>query len=572
MPVFHVSSRTVRAPAPPRKQPRRLSREWAAILRVFISINISALLFVALLTITHSDYTFVLLPVFLSIFIPGLRRYNLNAFLSSTPLYLLLTACLSFVYYGGITVLILLTHYRPDTAHIILVTTTLAWVVILERGRGYVQSRIEGRFNVRNREMVKAVEAFTSTLREEIDLDQLRDRFLNVIEQTMRPYSVALWLRIITATQEQPVSTELTEFAVADEDAMIAYALRHLGTIEVDRVQLDSPLLQDLKARRAEIIQPLASQGELIGLLVLGPHLQGAEYTGEEFAVLNTLAAQVAPALRVGQMVQERQTQVREQERIEQELRTAQNIQRAFLPREVPDLPGWQLAPYYLPAREVGGDFYDFLAFEDGRLGLVIGDVTGKGIPAALVMTATRTMLRTAAQEKASPGEVLARVNDLLCPDMEAGMFATCFYALLDPASGQLRYANAGHEPPYRHSEGSAAELWATGMPLGMMPGTQYEEYETILSPGESLLFYSDGLVEAHNPAREMFGFPRLMACIGEHPGGPELIAFLMEKLALFTGSNWEQEDDVTMMALRRLPVAAMLPDPLSDTLSRAPA
>jgi serine phosphatase RsbU (regulator of sigma subunit) len=572
MPVFHVSSRTTRAPAPPRKRSRRLSRKWAAILPVWISIHISALLFVVLLISTGSDYTFILLPVFLSFFITVFRRYNLNAFLTSTPLYLLLTACLALIYYSAITALILLTHYDPNTAHIILVTTALAWAVIFDPARAYFQSLIERRFNVRNRETVKAIEAFTSTLREEIDLDQLRDRFLNVIEQTMQPYSVALWLRIIAAEQEQTVSRELVEFTVADDDAMLAYALHHLGTIEVDRVQLDSPLLQRLEERGAELIQPLASQGELIGLLVLGPHLQGGEYTVEEFAMLNTLATQVAPALRVGQLVQERQVQVMEHERIEQELRTAQNIQRAFLPREVPDLPGWQLAPYYLPAREVGGDFYDFLLFEDGRLGLIIGDVTGKGIPAALVMTATRTMLRTAAQEKADPGKVLARVNDLLYPDMETGMFATCFYALLDPASGKLRYANAGHEPPYRRSDGHASELWATGMPLGMMPGTQYEEYETILSPGESLLFYSDGLVEAHNPAREMFGFPRLMAYIGEHPGGPELIAFLLDKLTGFTGSNWEQEDDVTMMALRRLPVPAVLPDPLSDALSRAPA
>src|SRR5207244_13409835 len=116
----------------------------------------------------------------------------------------------------------------------------------------------------------------------------------------------------------------------------------------------------------------------------------------------------VAPALRVAHMVQEQQIQVRERERIEQELRTAQAIQHAFLPKDVPDLPGWQLIPYYQPAREVGGDFYDFLPFEDGQLGLVIGDVTGKGIPAALVMTATRTMIRTAAQGTLSPSEVFA--------------------------------------------------------------------------------------------------------------------------------------------------------------------
>jgi serine phosphatase RsbU (regulator of sigma subunit) len=237
---------------------------------------------------------------------------------------------------------------------------------------------------------------------------------------------------------------------------------------------------------------------------------------------------------------------------IEQELRTAQEIQHTFLPKEVPALPGWQIAPYYQSAREVGGDFYDFLPFADGRLGVVIGDVTDKGVPAALVMTATRTMLRTAAQEQSSPSEVLARVNDLLFNDIPSGMFVTCFYALLDPKSGQMRFANAGHEAPFRQSTGAASELWATGMPLGMMPGTCYEEYATIIEPGDSLLFYSDGLVEAHNSSREMFGFARLKSLLEGQGDGGSLINALLDELLRFTGDGWEQEDDITLVALRR--------------------
>src|SRR5437764_11019437 len=175
------------------------------------------------------------------------------------------------------------------------------------------------------------------------------------------------------------------------------------------------------------MILPLASQGELLGLLILGPHLKGKAYTREELTMLSTLAPQVAPALRVAQMVQAQQAQVREHERIEQELRTAQGIQHTFLPKDVPALPGWQLVPYYQPAREVGGDFYDFLVFDDGRLGLVIGDVTDKGIPAALVMAATRSMLRSAAQEHTAPGAVFARVNDLLYPEIAPMIIVTCF-------------------------------------------------------------------------------------------------------------------------------------------------
>ena len=264
----------------------------------------------------------------------------------------------------------------------------------------------------------------------------------------------------------------------------------------------------------------------------------------------NSMAQQLVESIAQQKALVEQQARLEERARIEQELRAAQYIQRALLPKDVPTLPSWQLAPFYQPAREVGGDFYDFLPLADGRLGLVIGDATDKGMPAALLMATTCTMLRTAARETASPGEVLARVNDLLYTTVPSGMFATCFYGILDPESGRLGYANAGHDCPYvRHCEG-VSELRATGMPLGMMPGTRYEEQEATLAPGESLLFFSDGLVEAHNPMHDMFGLPRLMALIATHPGGSALIDFLLRELATFTGNDWEQEDDVTLVAL----------------------
>jgi serine phosphatase RsbU (regulator of sigma subunit) len=241
-----------------------------------------------------------------------------------------------------------------------------------------------------------------------------------------------------------------------------------------------------------------------------------------------------------------------ERTRIEQELRTAHLIQHSLLPKEVPALAGWQIAKYYQSAREVGGDLYDFLTFEDGRLGIVIGDVTDKGVPAAMLMATTRSMLRAAAQVTDSPGEVLARVNELLHADIPPNMFVTCFYAVLDPDSGKLRYANAGHDLPYQRDAGKVRELRATGMPLGLMPGMIYEEQEVIVALDESILFYSDGLVEAHNPEREMFGFPRLKALLEEHTDSATLIDFLLGELRSFTGEGWEQEDDMTMLTLQR--------------------
>jgi serine phosphatase RsbU (regulator of sigma subunit) len=239
----------------------------------------------------------------------------------------------------------------------------------------------------------------------------------------------------------------------------------------------------------------------------------------------------------------------------EQELRLARSIQRASLPEEVPQLEGWQISPYYQPAREVGGDFYDFHLLSEGRVGLVVGDATGKGVPAALVMSTTCGMLQAVSRtlDSSSPGEVLEQVNETLLARIPANMFVTCFYAILEPQSGTLSYANAGHDLPYlRRGDGDCNELRARGMPLGLMPGMGYEEKEIVLEEGEAALFYSDGLVEAHGPKGEMFGFPRLRALVAEHGEAGSLGDSLMEELYSFVGEGWEQEDDITLLTLRR--------------------
>jgi serine phosphatase RsbU (regulator of sigma subunit)/predicted ester cyclase len=244
--------------------------------------------------------------------------------------------------------------------------------------------------------------------------------------------------------------------------------------------------------------------------------------------------------------------EIRERERVEQDLRVARSIQQASLPKEVPTLEGWQISPYYQPAREVGGDFYDFHLLPEDRLGLVVGDATGKGVPAALVMSTTCGMLRLAAQGSSSPGQMLQEVNEVLFPNIPPNMFVTCFYAILDPTSGHLVYANAGHDLPYVHRNGDAEELRARGMPLGLMPAMNYEEKETILHSGQAALLYSDGLVEAHDPEGDMFGFPRLKALIAEHGEKRSLGEFVLEELYSFTGERWEQEDDITLLTLKR--------------------
>ena len=363
------------------------------------------------------------------------------------------------------------------------------------------------------------------------------------------------------APEEAPAAADVPrqaapELDIAPNDPILAYLAGASGVVEVEKLDLDSPALGQMREAGVKLLVPLVSQGELIGLLNLGPRLSQQEYSADDRKLLSDLATQTAPAVRVAQLVRQQQQEAKERERIEQELKVARLIQQTLLPKALPELPGYDVAAYYQPAREVGGDFYDFMTLDDGRLGLVVGDVTDKGVPAALVMATTRTMLRAAAQRLLSPGDVLQRVNDVLVQDIPPNMFVTCLYAILDPASGRLVYANAGHDLPYRRRAGraeGAEELRARGMPLGLMPGMGYEEKEIVLQKGESVLFYSDGLVEAHDRRREMFGFPRLQGLVGAHrSGGSALISFLLSELARFTGEGWEQEDDITLVTLDR--------------------
>src|ERR687898_1175998 len=291
---------------------------------------------------------------------------------------------------------------------------------------------------------------------------------------------------------------------------------------------------------------------------------QGLVPAGKEFNALlilvhrivgGKIAEEWSQGSGLAELTQRRlEQEMREREHLEQELRVARRIQQASLPMEVPTLQGWQISPYYQPAREVGGDFYDFFELEDGRVGVVVGDATGKGIPAALVAEATSHMLRVVAQAfgSVSPGEVLARVNQTLLARIPQNMFVTSFYAILDPQKCTLSYANAGHNLPYLWHGGAAEELRARGMPLGLMAGMSYEEKQTTLHRGDGALLYSDGLVEAHDPKGEMFGFPRVRAQVAERGEERSLGELLMEELYSFVGEGWEQEDDITLLTLRR--------------------
>jgi serine phosphatase RsbU (regulator of sigma subunit)/anti-sigma regulatory factor (Ser/Thr protein kinase) len=367
---------------------------------------------------------------------------------------------------------------------------------------------------------------------------------------------VAMWRRKPKTETEAspPVDVRIVEpVDIAPDDPLLAYLQDAARPVEVRKIEIDSPALEEMRAAGVELAVPLVTQGELVGILNLGPRLSERDYSTDDRKLLDSLASQAAPAVRVAQLVREQELEAQQRERIAQELRVARLIQQTLLPKELPTIPGWDLAALYRPAREVGGDFYDFIDLGDGRLGLVEGDVTDKGVPAAIVMATCRTMLRTAARRYDDPGHVLETVNEALHVDIPPNMFVTCFYAVVDTNSGVIRYANAGHNVPYVRTNTGVEELRATGMPLGLLQGMTYEVRESKILPGDAILIHSDGVAEAHDPGGDMFGFAGLIGIMGAYGHLDGLIERLMSELADFTGADWEQEDDVTLVVLRRL-------------------
>ncbi|MGB1027646.1 MAG: PP2C family protein-serine/threonine phosphatase, partial [Rhodospirillaceae bacterium] len=242
--------------------------------------------------------------------------------------------------------------------------------------------------------------------------------------------------------------------------------------------------------------------------------------------------------------------------RMERELDIARTLQITLLPQKMPDHPAYAGRASMTPAREMSGDFYDFFPLGPDKLGLVIADVSGKGVPAAFFMAISRTVLQANAQEVVDPGACLARVNDALCDQNPLDLFVTVFYGVLDLRSGLLRYANGGHNPPLRVLRGGVVEdvPRTGGMALGVMPDMPYDEASVTLQVEDMLFLFTDGISEAMNAAGEEFTEGRLSRVLVEARGDPvdSVLQQVTDAVEAFVGSA-PQSDDITCLALRYL-------------------
>jgi phosphoserine phosphatase RsbU/P len=261
----------------------------------------------------------------------------------------------------------------------------------------------------------------------------------------------------------------------------------------------------------------------------------------------------VLPAAGVTLLLREQNAALAEREHQEQEARVFRLMRQRMLPRQVPMIPGWSLAVHYQPAQEAGGDFHDFVLLPDGRLMLVLGEVTASGISGTQAMATARATLRGAARRMLAPAEALEYGNGLLCPEVAEDATVSCMVAVLDPADGRMSYANAGLMAPLARRNGGVSELHEPQPPLAVALDTRYEQWQVTIGPSEFLVLFSDGLAEARNAQGEPFGAARLAEVLIRQDGDAQsVLSGVLAELNRFTGKRWTPQDDLTVVVLER--------------------
>jgi sigma-B regulation protein RsbU (phosphoserine phosphatase) len=356
----------------------------------------------------------------------------------------------------------------------------------------------------------KAAQRITTIL----DLDQLIDSVVDEVTQSFGCLEASIYLHdeersemVLSGVKGCSLHGKGHRLKIGTE-GMVGYVASTGQTRYAPDVRTDDYYFACGESTLSEVAIPLRVGEHLVGVFTAShPEVDG--FPRQQLRILQALCDHVAIAIHNARRFQSERA---ERAVMDLEAQEARAIQQALLPKSSPYIPGFVVSGLSVPARAVGGDWYDFIPFPDGRWGLVLADVSGKGTAAALLMSATRGVLRSLAEACSSPGEVLTRLNQLLVDDFPAGKFVTMVYAVLDPSNRTVVFANAGHLLPlFIDSQGKRFLETERGLPLGLGCG-DYSETSITLSEGSKLLFYSDGITEAENTSQEEYGLNRLSA------------------------------------------------------------
>lgn len=457
----------------------------------------------------------------------------------------------------------------PMSLVLAVVYDSLGWSVFLLLAGGFVitgfiiQRLVEARRRLRDR--INQLTTISQVSRQVAAILNLEELFARVVELIRDRFGYD-YVRIFTrdngdemvfraSTGPHGDRWRQANYRLSPGEGIIGWVAKHGQPLLVNDVSKDPRYIVDklgiLAETQAELAVPLKVEDRVLGVLDVQNNIAGT-FDRDDLFVLQTLADQIAMAIEDARLYEE----ARERERLEQELRVALDIQTSLLPAALPAIPGWEIAAAWQPARNVAGDFYDFIPLRDGRWGVLIADVSDKGIPAALFMAVARTLLRAMAIGKGTPAAALERANDLILADTQTDMFVTVFYTVLDPVTSQLTYVNAGHVPPlcYQSKTGSIAMLHTHGIALGVIPEIKLEERTVAMARGDLMVLYTDGITEAVNADLEEFGQERLARLIFEHHAMPAhaLVNIIEDALREFVGDQ-PPFDDRALVVLRRI-------------------
>lgn len=397
-----------------------------------------------------------------------------------------------------------------------------------------------------------------------IDKGPLIETISRRVSEILHVPQISVWLRGSRIFQlQQAVGLDFEGPVLLAEDSMTVQNLARTNrpaTVYQDRPeawfeQAGDGEKETLKRVNAELLLPLPGRERLMGLMTLGPKLSEQPYTPTDLRVLQSLAIQTGLALEISELALSLAKEAAHRERINREIEIAREVQERLFPQKLPQIPGLDFAGVCRAAQGVGGDYYDLIELENEKLGLAIGDVSGKGISAALLMSGLRASLRGVTIDgSGNLAKMMQRINVLVYESSASNRYATFFFATLDPTTREVRYVNAGHNAPMlvRSGSGQVIRLEAGGTPVGLLPGASYEEQSVAMAPGDFLLCYTDGISEAMNLGDEEWGEDRMLEAVKKTPGAgaKDILREVFRAADEFTGEA-PQHDDMTLLIVR---------------------
>jgi sigma-B regulation protein RsbU (phosphoserine phosphatase) len=511
-------------------------------------------------------------PVFI-IFFPASIAYSIvkhnlfdaDAIIKRTVGYVVVTCIIVGAYVGvSVTLNLVVGKYELARSQAFPILFTLGVILIFNPLRNRIQGLVDRVFFRKDYDYGEIVEKVGGAMTSLLELPLILRRLVQTFMDDMFINTSSVMLLAPAGTEFQVFLAEgelkqIVEKVALKQDNPLMEIIRRekreltrYDVLEDPRYRaISESCAADFASLNASLIVPLVYQNQVIGSLNLGEKKSGKAYNREDIELLRTIASQGAIAIENARLFQENL----EKQRMEEELNIARDLQLSMLPATCPEVKGFRLAALSMPAREVGGDFYDFIEMGNDRLGLVVGDVTGKGVSGALVMAASRSVFRMLSEEQLTVGEIMVRANLRTKKDIKKGMFVALLYAVLNSKDRVLSFCSAGQtHPMYFSSETGRTKLLETrgdNFPLGILEESDYQETQIALKPGDRVIFYTDGIVEAMNEQKEIFGFERLLDVIqgAASSNADSLLKEILDRVNEFA-SGAEQHDDLTLIVV----------------------